>query len=329
MDIRRWRTTAASNTEVAPDGMPENMASAGVNDWGRESMAQLKTFWDSGEGYYAAKSSNYPIVVTDDGSATTNDNRRLIDCTATLTLTLPAASGATAGWACKIHNSGSVSTPAVVTLTPNGSDTINGVNSSIKFYPGESVTLIRTGSTAWKILFMNARTLIQTQTASASSTIDFTTGIDDTQFAWHEFHVANIRPTTDGDSLYLRVRDTTFQSDAADYAYHVIQQVAGTAGMTSGADSSGAAFIEATRVQGNASTEGANGLIRLWRQASSGVRELSGELNYFDNVATATLRRTQFVGAYIGSTNAIDGVRFLCSTGTIAVGTIRLYGVRG
>lgn len=40
-----WDSTAASNTQTAPNGMPEGMAPSGVNDWGRETMAVIKRWF--------------------------------------------------------------------------------------------------------------------------------------------------------------------------------------------------------------------------------------------------------------------------------------------
>lgn len=41
-----WDETAASNNQTAPNGMPEGMAPSGVNDWGRETMAAIKRWFN-------------------------------------------------------------------------------------------------------------------------------------------------------------------------------------------------------------------------------------------------------------------------------------------
>lgn len=43
MKIGKWSTTAANNSTTPPDGWPEGMAPASVNDCGREMMAAIKT----------------------------------------------------------------------------------------------------------------------------------------------------------------------------------------------------------------------------------------------------------------------------------------------
>lgn len=42
MDLYKWSATAASNNSASPDGLPEGMAPAGVNDSMREIMAAIK-----------------------------------------------------------------------------------------------------------------------------------------------------------------------------------------------------------------------------------------------------------------------------------------------
>ena len=45
-NITSWSETAASNNSSPPDGAPENMSYAAVNNWGREVMASLKRDWN-------------------------------------------------------------------------------------------------------------------------------------------------------------------------------------------------------------------------------------------------------------------------------------------
>jgi hypothetical protein len=43
--ISSWSSTAASNNSTPPDGWPEGMAVADVNNTGREMMAAIRTWW--------------------------------------------------------------------------------------------------------------------------------------------------------------------------------------------------------------------------------------------------------------------------------------------
>jgi hypothetical protein len=58
-----------------------------------------------------------------------------------------------------------------------------------------------------------ALNLISTQTASASATIDFTSGIDDT-YDSYVFKFINIHPETDGTHLQVGFRDGSTAYDA-------------------------------------------------------------------------------------------------------------------
>ena len=47
--ISTWSTTAASNNSASPDGAPEGWAPSEVNNWGRETMAALRTWYEEAE----------------------------------------------------------------------------------------------------------------------------------------------------------------------------------------------------------------------------------------------------------------------------------------
>lgn len=328
MDIRRYRTTAASNITASPDGWPEGMPSAGVNDSDRELTAQLKTWWDAGGGYYVAKSSNYTIVATDDGTATTNDNRRIIDCTAGLTLTVPDALSVTASWGCMILNS----TPSgVVTIARSSTNTFNGTaTSSIKVYPGEFATLHRKSDTVWLLSGLPRRALIETQTASTSVSLNFITGFDDSQFRSWEFNIKNLIPVTDAADLRLRIShdSSTYAAGVTDYRYNVVSQNAGVAGMTSVATSAGNTFMLLTNGQGSAAGEAAHGWVKVPHTGAAQTRPIMGDISYLDSTATPVFVRAHSSGIYVAAATAITGYRFIFSTNSISAGTISAYGVR-
>jgi len=82
--IESWSTTAASNNASAPNGWPENMSSAGLNDSGREMMAALKTWYNDPEWLnrnYGATitrlSTTQFRVVGQDATAWFSTNRRV------------------------------------------------------------------------------------------------------------------------------------------------------------------------------------------------------------------------------------------------------------
>lgn len=63
-DVSSWSTTAASNTSAPPDGAPEGMAPAALNDTMREFMAAVARFYAEGINQNS-QSSNYTLILTD------------------------------------------------------------------------------------------------------------------------------------------------------------------------------------------------------------------------------------------------------------------------
>ena len=62
--IESWSTTAALNNSSSPNGWPENMSSAGLNDSAREMMAAIKTHYNDPEWL----NRNYGATVTRDSA---------------------------------------------------------------------------------------------------------------------------------------------------------------------------------------------------------------------------------------------------------------------
>ena len=63
-NIETWSTTAALNNSASPNGWPENMSSAGLNDSARELMAAAKRWYDDPEWL----NRNYGATVTRDSA---------------------------------------------------------------------------------------------------------------------------------------------------------------------------------------------------------------------------------------------------------------------
>lgn len=83
-----------------------------------------------------SKAANYTVTPADRG--------KLVDCTATLTLSLPAAATAGKGFELLVECSG-----GVTTIDPNGAELIGG-SATLVLYRGDKVGIVCTG-TAWKI----------------------------------------------------------------------------------------------------------------------------------------------------------------------------------
>ena len=172
--------------------------------------------------------------------------------------------------------------------------------------------------------------LISTQTASSSSTISFTSGIDST-YKEYIFKFFDIHPATDGVKLQVNFRDggtdydatktsTTFRSrhDEGDSTTQLVYvQLADLA------QSTGVQFI--TEDIGNENDQCASGTLHLFNPSSTTF--VKHFISTIQIVEEANESRTLFTAGYCNVTAAIDGVQFSMSSGNIDSGTIKLYGV--
>lgn len=132
--VSTWSTTAASNNSSPPDGWPEGMAPAAINDCAREMMAAIKTWYDEELTFHGypqnAQEGNYTLVLGDNGKHI----YRTVDAPADNFLTIPLNSSVAfpLGTAVKIVNLGdtvAISPSVGVTLTwlTSGSTGLRGL----------------------------------------------------------------------------------------------------------------------------------------------------------------------------------------------------------
>ena len=175
-----------------------------------------------------------------------------------------------------------------------------------------------------------ALNLITTQTASSSSTIDFTSGIDSTYDAYM-FKFYDIHPATDNVKLTVGFRDGGTDYDAvktttAFYAYHK-EDDSGT-----GLDYSTAYDLaQSTSFQniafelGNDNDQCCSGTMHLFNPSSTTF--VKHFILNFQNIRYDNMSENDYVAGYCNTTTAIDGVQFKMSSGNIDSGVIKLYGI--
>lgn len=172
--------------------------------------------------------------------------------------------------------------------------------------------------------------LIQEQTASASATIDFITGISST-YEHYILDIIDLVPATDNTSPYLRFSTdggSTFRSSGGDY-YFGNNGFLVDGGITSGPTGNNAATqIELTNVQsnvGNSSEESFSCTIHIYNPAGSRRKPV----NYFSSyVGTATEAAFAHGAGLLNTLSAVNGLRILMSSGNITSGKFKLYGVK-
>jgi hypothetical protein len=174
-------------------------------------------------------------------------------------------------------------------------------------------------------------TLISSQTASASTTIDITSGIDSTYrtylFKFINLHtsindsVLQFNFSTDGGSSYAAVKtSTTFiayhneaDTDTA-VTYYLTQDLAQSAASQNIAGSIG-----------SANDSGSTGYMYLFNPSSTTyVKHFIGINSYMD---TYPYTNQIYFGGYANTTSAINAFRIKMNQGNIDDGTVQLYGI--
>lgn len=194
---------------------------------------------------------------------------------------------------------------------------------------GATITITNPGGVAGNInleAVSTGRTLLATKTASASATLDFTEFNNGT-YRWYEFELDNVKPATDIVDFYMRTSTnagSTYQSGASDYAHG--QTGTSAVAVATGASTGDVAIRLNTVVQiGNAATEyGVSGSLTLMGAPSAVNCTVMGHITYW-NTASA-LVQLALAGARLAAQDT-DAVRFLFSSGNLASGTIRMYGI--
>ena len=170
--------------------------------------------------------------------------------------------------------------------------------------------------------------LISSQTASASASISFTTGIDST-YKEYQFYFINIHASTnakftfnlstDGGSNYNVTKTTTFFN-----AYHNESGADSALTYSSGQDlAQSTAFQEMSSLK-TGNTCNTSGVFTLFNPASTTyVKHFICNVNnnntpYSENI---------LVAGYGNTTSAVNAIRFQNASGNIDEGTILMFGI--
>ena len=171
-------------------------------------------------------------------------------------------------------------------------------------------------------------TLISTQTASSSATINFDSSVITTDYESYVVIINNIRPVTDQATLRMKWSNdngSSFLSESYG-ARH-------SGGKTqTGADSSGssnnAGYYDHGFYQNNAAGKGSSFEFRFNNLTVSG----GGHKCFFGNWVTDFSDDTNYYGGDINgmvrnNTSVINYIQFYMSSGNVLAGTFKLYGI--
>lgn len=176
-----------------------------------------------------------------------------------------------------------------------------------------------------------AKTLISTVTASSSSLLEFTSGINST-YDVYEFVFINMHPSSNSVNWTFQVNagggsgfNETMQTTYFE-AYN--EQGGASSGLSYGywADqANGTSYQILTDSQDNSSSSGISGVLTLFAPSSTTF------LTHFSCVTNGKgygpFSMNNFVSGYINTTYAVDEISFKYSSGNIDAGTIKMFGV--
>jgi hypothetical protein len=169
--------------------------------------------------------------------------------------------------------------------------------------------------------------LIQRQTASASSSIDFTTGIDST-YDEYLFVFTNIIPATDGASFANRFSidgGATYKAGASDYQYAAAVLRYDPLVINTGSAGDSFNYLSYS-VSNSAANGGVSGEMRLYVPGDSNGKKV---FTYHSGGTYGSgFWNMNGSGRFINSNSPVNAVRFLMSGGNITSGSIALYGVK-
>jgi hypothetical protein len=174
--------------------------------------------------------------------------------------------------------------------------------------------------------------LISSQTASASASISFTTGIDST-YKEYQFYFINMHPatdsvdlefnmSTDGGSNYNVTKTTTFFR-----AYNYESDIEALLAYDGGVDlAQSTAFQNIGNDVGNDNDQQCSGFLQVFNPASTTyVKHFISNTNIAHQ---SDISINFYVAGYGNTTSAVNAIRFKYSSGNIDDGTILMYGIK-
>ena len=176
-----------------------------------------------------------------------------------------------------------------------------------------------------------AMTLLETQTASSSATLSFTSDIDDT-YDEYVFRFYDIHPSTDVKSLSFQAdtgTNTSYNQTITTtvlFAQHAEDDSTTTLSYSTGRDQAqGTSFQTITIDAGNANDESVAGYIHLY--APSNTTFVKQFIAVSNSPTNGTHAANMYTSGYFNTTTALTRVQFKMDGGDIDSGVIKLYGI--
>ena len=181
-------------------------------------------------------------------------------------------------------------------------------------------------------VFGSSLVLISEQTASSSANITFDSDIDST-YKEYVFKFINMQSASTDVAFQVNFRDGGSDYDATKttsyfYTEHGEGGEAGTVGYLASRDEAQSSDAQhLTTNIGRTGSDSASGTLHLFDPSSTTfVKHFTSVVSNHDTTSPG-YSQAIYVGGYCNVTAAIDGVQFTMSSGNIAAGTIKMYGV--
>ena len=186
--------------------------------------------------------------------------------------------------------------------------------------------------TALPSSFGDGITLISSQTASASATISFTSGLTSTYKAY-KFVFVNIHPATDNTAFQFNMSTDGGSNYNVTKTTTLFQAQHSEDGVTSELNYETASDLaQSTGVQplirsiGNDNDQTASGYLQLFNPSSTTyVKHFIATSDFY---ASNNYQTNQFIAGYGNTTSAVNAIQFRMSSGNLDAGTIYMYGIK-
>lgn len=174
--------------------------------------------------------------------------------------------------------------------------------------------------------------LLSTVTASSSSTVEFTSGIDST-YKEYQVHFNDVHPASDEQDFQVNFRDgsTAYDATKTTTFFQASQdEGGGSVGIEyrTGNDLAQATgFQTLNRGIANDNEHCVTGILHLFDPSSTTfVKHFIARTHGAQN-GSPDAALSGFIAGYCNTTTAIDGIQFKFASGNIDAGTFKLYGV--
>ena len=198
---------------------------------------------------------------------------------------------------------------------------------ALKFAVNNSLSAVTSLPTA---IPTGSMTLLQTQTASSSATIDFTSNINSTYdsyvFKFINIHLANNTPfsfqgSTDGGSSYgVTITSTNFFS-----RHNEADSITGLSYSSANDLAQSTSFQRLATDQGTNNDENMSGYLQIYNPSSNTF--VKHFIARTQSAQASSFSMERYVAGYFNTTSTIDAIQFKAESGNIDSGDIKLYGI--